>query len=140
VATAATQPVALQVEVAYRAFWPVLATFDRRYPQPRWPAVLGQVAVDPALSQALAVAAQQRRTGVVLYGRPLPRAPQVTLGRGDKASVADCVDFSHYGQADAASGRRTTVGRPRTRVVVALARGADGRWRAADVTFPGGGC
>ena len=136
--TAAADPAA--VEAAYRAFWPVVATFDRRYPPTQWRSVLGQVAVDPQLSQAVATATQQQRIGVGVYGQPNPRAPRATLGPAGRARVLDCIDFSHYGQTDAKTGQPTTVGKARTPISVALAKGSDGTWRVADITFPKGGC
>jgi hypothetical protein len=128
------------VEAAYKAFWPVVATFDRRYPPAQWRSVLGRVAVDPQLSQAVAVATQQRRIGVAVYGQPSPRAPRAALGPAGRATVSDCIDFSHYGQADAKTGQPKTVGKARTPIRVTLAKGRDGTWRVADVTFPKGGC
>ncbi len=128
------------VDSAYRAFWPVLTTFDRRYREAEWKTVVARVAVDPQLSQAIAVARQQRRTGIRLYGQPRPRVPTVSLASGNRASVADCADFSHYGQADAKTGKPRTVGVARTAVRVTLAKGTDGLWRVADVAYPGGTC
>lgn len=128
------------VDSAYRAFWPVLTTFDRKYREADWRRAVARVAVDPQLSQALAVARQQRRIGVRLYGQPRPRVPTVSLVGGNKASVADCADFSHYGQADAKTGKPRTVGVVRTSVRVSLAKGTDGLWRVANVAYPGGIC
>lgn len=127
------------VERAYRAFWPLLVTIDRRYPPAQWRTVLGRVAADPQLSQAIAVARQQRRIGVRLYGQPHPRAPEVTLSRG-KASVFDCADFSQYGQTDATTGQPRTVGVARNPVKATLIKGEDGVWRVAQVSYPRGGC
>lgn len=137
-----TDPVSDQAAAgaAYRAFWPLLATFDQRYPEPQWKAVLGRVAVDPQLSQAIAVARQQRRTGVRLYGQPRPRVPRVTLSGANKASVSDCADFSHYGQADVRTGKPRTVGVARNPVKATLLEGQDGMWRVAEVSYPGGTC
>ena len=128
------------VDSAYRAFWPVLTSFDRKYREAEWKTVVARVAVDPQLSQAIAVARQQRRTGVRLYGQPRPRVPTVSLASGNRATVADCADFSHYGQADAKTGKPRTVGVARTAVRVTLAKGTDGLWRVADVAYPGGTC
>ena len=127
-------------ETAYRAIWPLLAKFDQRYPEAEWTAVLSRVAVDPQLSQAIAVARQQRRTGVRLYGEPRPRAPRVTLNGATRASVADCADFSRYGQADAKTGKPRTVGVARSPVKATLIEGRDGVWRVAEITYPGGTC
>ena len=127
------------VESAYRAFWPVLATFQQR-PESQWSAVLGRVAVDPQLSFAIAATRQQRRTGITVYGVAVPRAPKVTLGGGRLASVRDCADFSRTGQADAVTRKPRTVGVARTPLSTSLLRGSDGRWRVSNVAFLGGRC
>ena len=57
------------VEAAYRRFWQVSRTFDRRYPMRRWREVLGAVAADPELSLVLANAERQRRDGSSCTGR-----------------------------------------------------------------------
>jgi hypothetical protein len=128
------------VERAYRAFWPLLATFDRQHPASNWRTVLERVATDPQLSQAIAVARQQRQIGVRLYGQPQPRAPLVTLDRSATATVSDCADFSRYGQADAKTGKPRTAGAACTRVTATLVRNGIGRWRVAEVSYPGGTC
>jgi len=128
------------VEAAYRRFWQVSRTFDRRYPMRRWREVLGAVAADPELSLVLANAERQRRDGIVLYGQVVPR-PAVQPVRGaDRATVTDCGDASHAGQADARTGQRKTVGVARNPVVAVLLRGRDGVWRVSTVRFPGGRC
>lgn len=123
----------------YGVFWPVLTTFDRRYPEGQWRVVLGRFSVDPQLSQAIAVAKEQRRNGITLYGQPRPRTPQTRINSKAKATLTDCVDFSRSGQADAKTGQRKTVGLARTRVTLTLSKGPDG-WRVSAVAFPGGNC
>ena len=132
-------PDAVAVEAAYRAFWPVLATFARQ-PEARWRGILGQVAVDPQLGLTIALSREQRRNGVTVYGQPRPRVPAVRVGAGGTALVQDCADFSATGQADARTGQRKTVGIPRNPVRVSLREGADGRWRVSEVQYPGGRC
>ena len=130
---------AAAAETAYRQFWRVSRTFDRRYPQRSWRHVLGEVAADPALSLVLAQATAQARNRIVLYGSVVPH-PAVTLRGRARASVRDCQDASRAGQADAVTARRRTVGVARNPITAALALGADGRWRVASVDFPGGSC
>lgn len=127
------------VETAYRAFWPTLTTFDRRYPEAQWKTVLSRVSVDPQLSQAIAVAKEQRRNGITLYGQPQPRTPKIAINSKARAILTDCVDFSRSGQADARTGQRKTVGVARTPVTLTFAKGANG-WRVSNVTFPAGKC
>ena len=85
--------------------------------------LLSRVSVDPQLSQAIAVAKEQRRNGVTLYGQPRRRTPRITIGSKSKATLVDCVDFSRSGQADAQTGQRKTVGLARTPVAETLDQG-----------------
>lgn len=126
-------------ESAYRRFLDVDVSFAR-LPESQWRAELGRVATDPQLSFAIAVSRQQRRNGITLYGRTVPRSPKVTLGGDQQATLRDCADFSHTGQADAKTGRPKTVGVARTPLEVALVKGSDKRWRVSVVRFPGGDC
>ena len=128
------------VENAYRAFWPVITTFQNS-PESQWQTVLGRVAVDPQLSFAIATTRQQRRTGITVYGRTVPRAPKVTLAAGGKsATVRDCADFSRTGLANAETKKPRTVGVARTPISAVLLLGSDRRWRISRVTFLGGSC
>lgn len=138
-ASSATTADPTAIASIYDSFWPVLATFDRSYPEAQWKTVLGRVSVDPQLSQAIAVAKEQRRNGIKLHGQPRPRAPRITINSKAKATLNDCVDFSHGGQADAKTGQRRTVGLARTSVTLIFAKGPAG-WRVSTVTFPGGKC
>lgn len=134
---AAADPAA--VESTYRQFLAVAVSFVR-LPESRWRTELGRVAVDPQLSYAIAVSRMQRRNGITLYGQTKARAPRVSFSGRQKATIRDCADFSHTGQADARTGRPRTVGVARTPLVVTLLRGGDGRWRVSKVEFPGGRC
>ena len=114
-------------------------TFDRRYPRADWRRELGKVATDPALSIVLAQATTQARNGIILYGAVTPR-PAVTLQGPVRATVSDCQDASHAGQADAVTGQRRTVGVARNPVTAVLVRGRGDRWRVASIDFPAGSC
>jgi hypothetical protein len=127
------------VEAVYASFWPTLTTFDRRYPEAQWKTVLSRVSVDPQLSQAIAVAKEQRRNGITLYGQPRPRTPRIKIGAKVKATLTDCVDFSRSGQSDAKTGQRKTVGVAHTLVSLTLRKSVNG-WRVSNVTFPAGKC
>ena len=126
-------------ERAYREFLDVDVSFAR-LPESRWRSELGRVAIDPQFSFAIAVSRQQRRNGITLYGRTVPRSPKVTLAGSRKATLRDCADFSHTGQADAHTGRHKTVGVARTPLEVTLVKGSDMSWRVSVVNFPGGKC
>jgi hypothetical protein len=127
------------VETAYRDFLVIDVSFVR-LPESKWRSELGRVATDPQLSFAIAVSRQQRRNGITLYGRTFPRAPKVTIKGSRQATLRDCADFSHTGQADARTGRPKTVGVARTPLAVTLLKGSDERWRVSRVDFPGGTC
>lgn len=128
-----------EVESAYRAFWPVLATFARG-PESRWRTVLDDVAMDPQLGLTIALTREQRRNGTTVYGQPRPRAPRFLLASDGQATVDDCADFSGTGQVDRRSGQRKTVGVPRNPVRVSLRKSMDGRWRVSEISYPGGRC
>jgi hypothetical protein len=128
------------VEAAYREYWRLAAVFDSRYPESRWRAVLAVVAADPLLSRAVSSARVQHDNGVRVYGQVVPRPTVAPVNGRGQATVRDCADGSHAGQADAATGRRRTVGAARLRVLATVVRGGDGRWRVSDLRFPGGSC
>jgi hypothetical protein len=123
---------------AYRAFWPVAATFAHQ-PQAQWRALLGRVATDPQLGYTLAANLQQRRTGAGIYGQTVPGSPTVRLAGDGRATVTDCADFSHTGKLDN-HGNKRTVGLARTPLSVAMRKGTDRAWRVAQITFPAGRC
>jgi hypothetical protein len=126
------------VEAAYRRFWAVSWDVDKQ-PASRWRAVLASVSVDPELTRLYAGTKAQQQAAIRLYGYVSPR-PTVRRVAGDRATVFDCQDASHAGQADARTGRPKTVGVARTPVGATLLRGSDGVWRVSDVRYTGGGC
>jgi hypothetical protein len=128
------------VVAAYRGYWRLAAVFDSRYPQVRWRTVLSAVAVDPLLSRAVSAARVQHTNGIAVYGQVVPRPTVLAVNGRPRATVRDCADGSHAGQADAATGRHRTVGAARLPVVATVVRGRDGRWRVSDLSFPGGRC
>jgi hypothetical protein len=127
-------------EQAYRQFWQVSWTFDQHYAQNQWRDVLGAVAVDPELSLLLSGAQRQRQHGITLYGAVIPHPTVPPVNGKNTATVRDCQDASHSGQADAKTGKAHTVGVARNPVVATLARGEDGRWRVSQIRYPGGRC
>lgn len=126
------------VEAAYRRFWAVSWDVDKQAPE-RWRQLLAAVSVDPELTRLYAGTKAQHEAGIQLYGQVVPRPSVTRLAQG-RAEVKDCQDASNAGQADAASGKRRTVGVARTPVAASLARGSDGVWRVSDVRYPGGSC
>ena len=130
----------LAIETAYRDFLRIGQTFDQQYPESRWKAVLGQVATEPQLSLTLISARAQKRNSIKLYGEVVPRPKVLPVAGASRATVQDCQDTSHTGQADAKTGQRRTVGIPRNPAVATLELGADTRWRVSKITYPGGSC
>lgn len=138
--TAAAGPVdeRAAVEAAYRQFWVVSWQLDR-HPKARWRQVLSAVAADPELTRVLEGTRAQQRRGITRYGQVASRPSAVTVN-GTTARVRDCQGADRSGQADARTGRRLTVGVPRSPVTGSLVRGADHRWRVSDIHYPGGRC
>jgi hypothetical protein len=128
------------VEGVYRRYWQVEAIFDSRYPQQKWRSVLSAVATEPLLTREVSSARIQHEHGIAVYGQVAPRPTVLPVNGRAQATVRDCADGSHAGQADAVTGKHRTVGVARLPVVATVVRGADGRWRVSDVTFPGGRC
>jgi hypothetical protein len=126
------------VEAAYRRFWAVSWRLDS-HPEAQWRQVLSTVAVDPELTRVLEGTRAQKRNGITRYGEVVPR-PTVVAITGATARVKDCQGGDKSGQADARTGRRTTVGVARNPLDGFLTRGADGRWRVTDIRYPGGRC
>jgi hypothetical protein len=126
------------VEAAYRRFWVVSWRLDAN-PEARWRPVLAAVAADPELTRVLEGTRAQKRQGITRYGQVVSR-PTVISVSGATARVRDCQGADKSGQADARTGRRTTVGVARNPLAGSLARGADGQWRVTDIRFPGGRC
>lgn len=127
------------IEAAYTRFTSLSSDLDRQYPQEQWRQVFGEVATDPALTTVLANITAQREGGVTTYGELIPHVSDVSID-GDQATLRDCQDGSHAGQADAATGERRTVGVEHAPVVAELVRGEDGMWRVSHVEYIGGEC
>lgn len=138
-ATSSAQDERAAVETAYTQFW--VSTFHASdKPENTWHDVVAAVAVDPQLTTTLNAMQSQKQAGIKVYGDVTARIVSVQI-TGASAKVVDCQDGSRAGQADAKTGDRKTVGVPRNPVNADLKRdGADGRWKVAQVTFPGGTC
>lgn len=130
----------LAVEAAYRAFWPLTSTFDKRYPEAKWREALEPVATEPELSLVIINTRRQRRDGVTPYGETILRPTVPSVGNARKATVTDCQDSSKAGLAETRTGRRKTVGVPRNPVRTILLKGNDSKWRVSQVAYLGGSC
>lgn len=126
------------VEEAYRRFWSVSWSLDRR-PRAEWRATLATVAVDPALTRALAGTDVHQRDGITLYGKVVAHVREVRITAG-QARLVDCQDASHAGQADAKTGQPKNVGVAHAPVVALLVRGRDNLWRVSQARYTGGEC
>ena len=101
---------------------------------------MAAIAVDPQLSTTLDAMRRNKTMGLTTYGDVTVRISSVEIA-GGTATVVDCQDASHAGQADAATGARKTVGVPRMPVHATLVRDpADGQWKVSQLDFPGGAC
>lgn len=127
------------VEAAYTQFWPQTMHADDK-PEDTWHDTVAAVATDPQLTTTLNAMRSQKQAGIKLYGDVTVRIVSVEVN-GDTAKVVDCQDASRTGQADAKTGDRKTVGVPRDPVTASLKRDTgDGKWKVAQVSFPGGTC
>jgi len=65
---------------------------------------------------------------------------KIVLTGSGRATVTDCQDASHAGQADARTGKPRSVGVARTWVDATLVLGGDGVWRVSEINYPGSRC
>lgn len=126
------------VEAAYKEYWRVEQVV-MQLPESEWSAHIHEVAAGAQADRVLDGLRSLREQSLTVYGSMMPRVSRVDVS-GDQATVQDCQDSSHGGQADAATGKPKTVGVPRSPVTATLMRGADGRWRVTGVSYPEGTC
>ena len=126
------------IRSAYTRFWHVgSAVIGQNSAQ--WRDQLATVAAEPQLSRMVDnLKALQSRSRTV-YGTPEDHITKIDVV-GDNATVQDCQDASATGQADAKTGDRKTVGIPHSPVVARMQHGTDGKWRVAEISYPGGTC
>jgi hypothetical protein len=127
------------VEAAYTQYWPRSAQTPHK-PEDTWHDAMAAIAVDPQLSTTLEAMHRNKSVGLTTYGDVTVRISSVEV-TGDSATVVDCQDASHAGQADATTGDRKTVGVPRMPVHATVVHDtADGQWKVSQLDFPGGAC
>jgi hypothetical protein len=107
---------------AYRAAQPAI----ERSPAARRPQLLRHFLAEPALGRVLAGLAALDAAGRRNYGTAVSTVFATTVS-SDSAVLHDCRDESSAGQLDVATGRRLTVGVPKTHVVARFVH-ADGHW------------
>jgi hypothetical protein len=132
------QDTASDIEHVYVEFWAIGNKVIHDDPA-TWSSELAAVAVDPQLTRMLSNLNTLRSRSVTVYGETREHVTKIDV-EGAAATVSDCQDASGSGQADAKTGEHRTVGVPRSPVSVRMQRGADGKWRVADVSYPKGGC
>jgi hypothetical protein len=125
------------VETAYRDFWSRLDQAPTQQ-ESQWRASLNEVAVDPQLATIIQAITYQSAIGVTAYGTEAAHVMSVELS-GSQATLKDCQDASHSGQADAKTGKPKTVGVPKNPITATLIR-TDGSWKVSLITYPGGSC
>ncbi|MBA0127267.1 hypothetical protein H0B56_17085 [Haloechinothrix sp. YIM 98757] len=124
---------------AYDRFWARTHEVPHE-PESEWEESMAQVAVDPQLSTTLQGMRFQHEDGVTSYGHVRSRVSEVEID-ADEAVVVDCQDASESGQADLDTGERKTVGVERNPIRARMERDTgDGRWKVAEITYPGGEC
>jgi hypothetical protein len=126
------------VDNAYTQFWSVTWTVGT-LPPDQWRPRLQQVAADPVLTQLVNGAQAHHDQDISLYGNVIPHVSNVQVS-GDQATVTDCQDDSHAGQADAATGAQKTVGVVRTPIRGTLQLGPSNHWRVTRIDYLGGTC
>lgn len=112
--------------------WPV-----DQLPASQWRPALGQVASGPLVDQLVQRKTTDFARGMRLYGQIQPQITGIRVTDG-QATVIDCQDDSHAGQADA-SGAPKTVGVAGTPVLGTLTRTEAG-WRVTHIDYSGGRC
>jgi len=129
---------ASDIEQAYVEFW---ATGNKVvHDDPAgWRSELAAVAVDPQLTRMLNNLDTLRSRSMTVYGETREHITKIDID-GAAATVSDCQDASGTGQADTKTGARKTVGVPRSPVSARMQHEADGKWRVAEVSYPGGTC
>jgi hypothetical protein len=136
--TSAEADVRSTITQAYVNFWAVGNKAIHDDPA-TWRTELTVVAADPQLSLMLDNLNRLHSQSKTVYGATQERVTRIDVD-GAKATVSDCQDASGTGQADAVTGQRKTVGVPRSPVSGRLERGPDGKWRVAEISYPGGEC
>ncbi|MFI9389134.1 hypothetical protein [Kutzneria sp. NPDC052558] len=126
------------IEVAYERFWDIGNSVISQDPA-SWNSQLAAVATDPQLTRMLDNLKTLRARSLTVYGTTREHLTKVDID-GTTATVLDCQDASESGQADARSGAHKTVGIPRNPVSARMRRDANGTWKVAEISYPGGTC
>jgi len=126
------------VKVAYEKFWDIGNAVIRQ-DSAQWNGQLAAVATDPQLSRMLDNLKTLQSRSLTVYGATREHVTKIDVA-GDVATVQDCQDASGTGQADAKTGEHKTVGVPRSPVSARMQRTTDGKWRVAEISYPGGTC
>jgi hypothetical protein len=96
--------------------------------------VLSVVAADPELTRQLAQAHDRSARGVHLYGQVTTHITAIRSADTPPATLTDCLDASHAGQATNNTNQALNTGPAGTRIVATLTRERDfGPWKVTDL-------
>ncbi|MET8411870.1 hypothetical protein ABZV34_27865 [Streptomyces sp. NPDC005195] len=123
---AAEKTVVLEV---YRSMWKAR---NRTYATAKLDSKLEDYAGNKALSNIKVTLIYYQDHGTVLKGEPV-NSPEITgidtAAKPMKATIADCVDTSHYDEVNVKTGKKVSVGTAPVRVVYnATAINSNGKW------------
>lgn len=99
-------------------------------------AAISPYAVNPALQDVLDVQVTFVKNGWVSYGTVGHRTSWTTPVAGkDTAVMSDCGDYSKAGRMVAKTGKKLTVGVPRSNTQITVARQTDGSWKIQKILY-----
>ena len=126
-----------EVVAQYSRFWVTALPAAAAAPPARRGAILAPVTAEPQLTHLVRSLAALDADGQRNYGADVPVGQTIRV-TGGLALVEGCLDSSHSGVANAATGAPVTRGVRRNPVRADLTRGSDGVWRVSAVTYPPG--
>lgn len=129
------------IQNAWLNFWKVSLSVAGS-PAKEWPAKVAAVAVEPSYGEVINSVRTQLAAGLKGYGYIVSRPtwPAAPATGAKTAVMADCYDGSHAGSLVVKTGKKQTVGQPRTNVRVTFALGADGKWRVKQAEYLKASC
>ncbi len=123
------------IEAQWVRFWRIYPTLFRS-PQAEWVPTVGEVAVEPTVSQVIADATDQVQRGLEIYGDVGHDVSFVESIAGKSiATLADCQDQSHFGSMNAATGEKLTVGVAKDAMRATFSKGSDAVWRVQQIYY-----
>lgn len=136
------QQIEQSAQAAWLAYWKVSLSLGSK-PRTQWTTLAATVAVNPIYAQLLnSVRVQLDQQGLVGYGFIVSRPSWTTPPKPgvSTATMNDCFDGSHAGSKVVTTGKKRTVGEPRTNVRVTFTRGTDEKWRVKQIQYLAASC